>query len=125
MTSSANWCNRPDALRRSARIAPLGPATNIPTVAGRTTLVVVLGELVQTTAGTWITHPPTRCPNGHLFGPGAVLVGHVACLGHGGGGHTIWHLPKLRRDGYGPPLAKHCTALEGPASVRITNREQA
>ncbi len=22
----------------------------------------VLGELVQTTAGTWITHPPNRCP---------------------------------------------------------------
>jgi len=23
-------------------------------------LLAVLGELVQTTAGTWITHPPTR-----------------------------------------------------------------
>jgi len=31
----------------------------------------VLGELVQTTAGKWITHPPTRCPNGHALGPGA------------------------------------------------------
>jgi len=28
-------------------------------------LVVVLGELAQTTAGKWIAHPPTRCPNGH------------------------------------------------------------
>ena len=28
-------------------------------------LLVVLGELVQTTAGKWIIHPPTRCPNGH------------------------------------------------------------
>jgi hypothetical protein len=28
----------------------------------------VLVELVQTTAGTWITHPPTRCPNGHTLG---------------------------------------------------------
>jgi hypothetical protein len=24
----------------------------------------VLGELVQTIAGKWITYPPTRCPNG-------------------------------------------------------------
>jgi hypothetical protein len=50
----------------------------------------VLGELVQTTAGTWITKPPTRCPNGHQLGPNQVLVGHVACLGHGGG-HTTGH----------------------------------
>jgi hypothetical protein len=45
----------------------------------------VLGELVQTTAGKWITHPPTRCPNGHELRAGRVLVGHVVCLGHGGG----------------------------------------
>ena len=51
----------------------------------RTRLLVVLGELVQTTAGKWITHPPTRCPNGHPLGAGKVLVGHQACLGHGGG----------------------------------------
>ena len=44
----------------------------------------MLGELVQTTAGKWITHPPTRCPNGHRLGRGEVLVGHQACLGHGG-----------------------------------------
>jgi len=54
-------------------------------------LLLVLGELVQTTDGKWITHPPTRCPNGHALGPNQVLVGHVACLGHGGGGHTSWH----------------------------------
>jgi hypothetical protein len=47
----------------------------------------MLGELVQTTAGKWITHPPMRCPNGHTLGAGAVLVGHQACPGHGGG-HT-------------------------------------
>jgi hypothetical protein len=29
-----------------------------------------------------------RCPNGHPLGPNQVRVGHVACLGHGGGGHT-------------------------------------
>ena len=40
-------------------------------------LVVVLGELAQTTAGKWIAHPPTRCPNGHSLGPGEVLVGEI------------------------------------------------
>ena len=49
----------------------------------------MLGELVQTTNGKWITHSPTRCPNGHTLGAGQVLVGHQACLGHGGG-HTTW-----------------------------------
>src|SRR5262245_52919786 len=49
-------------------------------------LRAVLGDLVQTTDGKWITHPPTRCPNGHSLGPNQVLVGHVACLGHCGGG---------------------------------------
>jgi hypothetical protein len=29
----------------------------------------VLGELVQPTTGKWITHPPSRCPNGHTLGP--------------------------------------------------------
>ena len=48
----------------------------------------MLGELVQTPDGKWMTRPPTRCPNGHLLGPNQVLVGHVACLGHGGGGHV-------------------------------------
>jgi hypothetical protein len=33
-----------------------------------------VGELVQTTAGKWITHPPTHCPDGHTLGPGEVLV---------------------------------------------------
>src|SRR6185312_16806383 len=31
-------------------------------------LVGVPGELVLTTTGTWITHPQTRCPNGHSLG---------------------------------------------------------
>jgi hypothetical protein len=51
----------------------------------RTRLLVVLGELVHTTAGKWITHPPSRCPNGHPLGPGEVLVGHQACLGTAAG----------------------------------------
>ena len=36
------------------------------------TACAVPGDLVQTTAGKWITHPPTRCPNGHTLGPGEV-----------------------------------------------------
>ena len=46
----------------------------------------MLGELAQTTAGTWIAHPPTRCPNGHSLGPGEVLVGEIGVEGGGDGG---------------------------------------
>ena len=34
----------------------------------------MLGELVQTTAGKWITHPPKRFPNGHNLGPPVVCL---------------------------------------------------
>jgi hypothetical protein len=57
---------------------PLKSDTDEPSALGRK-LSVVFGELVQTTAGKWITHPPTRCPNGHTLGAGQVLVGHQAC----------------------------------------------
>ena len=30
-------------------------------------------------------------------------------------------LPHMRGDVFGPPLNTHCTALEGPAAVRISN----
>jgi len=62
----------------------------------------VLSELVQTTDGRWITKPPSHCSNGHLLGPSQVLVGHVACLGHGGGGHTSWHWRTCDAVVYGP-----------------------
>ena len=51
----------------------------------RTRLLVVLGELLQTTAGKWITHPATRCPNGHTLD-----VGQVPFVGASS-------LPRLRR----------------------------
>ena len=79
-------------------------------------LAQVEGDLVRTPKGKWVTEAPTRCPNGHPLGPNQVLVGHVACLGHGGGGHTSWHCRTCDTVVYGPPLNKHCTALEGPAS---------
>ena len=81
----------------------------------------MLGELVQTTDGKWITHPPTRCPNGHTLGANQVLVGHQACLGHGGG-HTTWTCRECDLPVYGPPLNSHCMTLDGPATVRISNR---
>ena|ERR1700754_2125401 len=65
-------------------------------------------------------HPPTRRPNGHSLGPNQVLVGHQACLGHGGDGHTSWHCRTCDAVVYRPPLNTHCTALEGPAAVRIS-----
>jgi hypothetical protein len=68
--------------------------------------------------GRWITEAPTHCPQGHELGPNQVLVGHVACSGHGGGGHTIWHCVECEGVVYSPPLAAHCAALEGPAKVR-------
>ena len=79
-----------------------------------------VGDLVQTTDGVWITKPPHRCPNGHPLGPNQALVGYVPCLGHGGGGHTTWTCRTCDAVVYGPPLNTHCTALDGPALVRIT-----
>ena len=48
------------------------------------------------------------------------FVGYQACLVHGGN-RTIW--TRITCDGtvYGPPLNTRCTALEGPAAVRISN----
>ena len=63
------------------------------------------------------THPPTHCPNGHVLGPNQVLVGHQACLGHGGA-HTTWTCRVCDETVYGPPLNTHCTTLDGPARVR-------
>jgi hypothetical protein len=84
-------------------------------------LRAVLGELVQTTDGKWITRPPSRCPTGIHSDLTQVLVGNAACLGHGGGGHTSWHCRTCDAVVYGPPLNTNCTALEGPATVRISN----
>ena len=63
--------------------------------------------------------PPGRCPNGHQLGPGQVLVGHEACLGHGGG-HITWTCRTCDRTVFGPPLSTHCKTLDGPATVRIS-----
>ncbi|MCV7424320.1 hypothetical protein H7K45_27605 [Mycobacterium yunnanensis] len=80
---------------------------------------MAVGDLIPW-RGRWITEPPTHCGNGHRFGSQRVLVGHVACMGHGGGGHTTWHCRECDHTTYGPALAKHCTVLAGPAAVRIS-----
>jgi|SRR5258705_12686949 len=89
--------------------------------AGYRPFMPYVGDLIHTTVGTWITRPPARCPNGHPVGPNAVLVGHRACVGHGGG-HTTWNRRTCDQIVHGPPLNTHCTALDGPAAVRISNR---
>jgi len=49
--------------------------------------------------------------------------GMSPALEHGGGGHTSWHCRTCDAVVYGPPLAKHCTALEGPAAVWISTSQ--
>ena len=78
------------------------------------------GQLVQATDGKWMSKPPSRCPNGHSLGPNQVLVGHVACLGHGGGGHTTWNCRACEAVVNGPHLNAHRTALQGPAPFRVS-----
>ncbi len=50
------------------------------------------------------------------------IRGHVAYLGHGGGGHTTWHCRTCDAVVYGPPLNVHCTALQGPAPFRVSSK---
>jgi hypothetical protein len=60
---------------------------------------------------------------GHRFGPGGVVVGHQACLGHGGA-HTTWTCRTCDETVFGPPLNTHCSTLNGPATVRISNHAE-
>ena len=60
-----------------------------------------------------IIQPPARCPRGHILGPNEVLVGHQACLGHGGG-HTTWTCRTCDQTVYGPPLNPTARLWTGP-----------
>ena len=80
---------------------------------------VAVGDLIRW-RGKWITEPPTHCPNGHRLGPYQTLVGHTACGGHGGGGHTIWHCLACDAITYGPAVNTHCNIAIGPAAVRLS-----
>jgi hypothetical protein len=77
-----------------------------------------VGDLVQTTAGAWFARR-NAAPTGTRSAPNQMLVGHQACLGHGGG-HTTWMCLLCDATVYGPPLNTHCTTLDGPATVRIS-----
>jgi hypothetical protein len=80
---------------------------------------MAVGDLIRH-RGRWITEAPAHCLHGHALGPGEVLVGHQACLGHGGG-HTTWTCRTCDATVYGPPLNTHCTVLDGPATIRISS----
>src|SRR6185312_10588183 len=84
-------------------------------------LLVVLGELVQTTAGKWITHPAAHCPNGHTLAPVPYWWVIKPAFGHGGG-HTTWTCRLCDLTVFGPPLNTHCTTLDGPATVRLSTQ---
>jgi hypothetical protein len=58
--------------------------------------------------------------DGHSLGPGEVLEGHQACLGHVGG-HTTRTCRTCDATVYGPPLNTPCAALDGPATVRMAS----
>jgi hypothetical protein len=66
----------------------------------------MLGELVQTTAGKWITHPPMRCPNGTPSAPApywsATRLAPVTAAG------TPRDLPHMRPDGVRAAVAVVC-----------------
>ena len=81
----------------------------------------MLGDLVQTTDGKWMIRGHERCPNGHPLGANQVLVGHVACPDHGGGGHTCWHCRTCDAVVYGTAAQQALHILDGPAVVRISN----
>ncbi|MGX9790502.1 hypothetical protein [Mycobacterium sp. MMS18-G62] len=81
-----------------------------------------VGGLIHTTAGTWITRPPVRCPSSRGLGGGPVLVGCEARTGYGGGEHITWSCRTCADTVCGPLKASHCTASDRPPPVRISNR---
>lgn len=73
--------------------------------------MLMVGDLVRSTTGAWITRPPVRCPNGHLLGAGRELVGFAHCSHPGG--HTSWWCRECGATVYGPPLSETCSRLNG------------
>ena len=49
------------------------------------------------------------------------MMADQSYAGHGGG-HTTWTCRTCDQTVYGPPFNTHCSALEGPAAVRISTR---
>jgi hypothetical protein len=80
----------------------------------------VLGELVQTTAGKWITHPPTRCPTDAPSAPGKYWW-RIKRVSGMAAGKPPGRCRTCGQTVYGPPINTHCNSLNGPAVVRISN----
>ena len=74
--------------------------------------LAISGDLQLATSGDF--YRATVILAGHL------LVGHQACLGHGGG-HTTWTFRTCDQTLFGPPLNTHCSPLDGPATVRLSS----
>jgi hypothetical protein len=70
-----------------------------------------------TPKGKWVTEAPTQCPNGHPLRANQVLIAHVACLGHVGGGHPV-ALPTCDSVVDGPPLPRRLYARNATWSTR-------
>lgn len=71
-----------------------------------------VGDLVPTTAGTWMILAPTHCPNGHPFGrSGGALVSFVRCSC---GGHHEWWCKTCGTPTHGPRLRNDCRLITGP-----------
>jgi hypothetical protein len=81
----------------------------------------LIGFILAMRSDLGFQHHRRPALDGHLLSPGrSVLVGHQACLGYGSG-HTTWTCRTCDATVYGPPMNTHCTALDGPATVRISN----
>jgi hypothetical protein len=77
---------------------------------------MAIGDLIVR-RGQWMTEAQARCLNGPSAGAGQVLVGHVACSGNGGGGHSIWHCRTCEAVTDGSALAAHCVAQHSRSPV--------
>jgi hypothetical protein len=79
----------------------------------------MIGDLVQTTTGTWIVRAPTHCPQGHLLGPNRTLVGHTARAPATAEDTSPGCADSAIRRCTGCRLNTYCSVLTGPAAVRI------
>ena len=83
-------------------------------------LLVVLGELVQTTAGKWITHPPTRLPQrAHVSAPASARRASSLPRSRRRAHHM--DMPDVRPNGVRAAAEHSLHRFDGPATVRISN----
>jgi hypothetical protein len=84
-----------------------------------------LPELVRKSRARLFRHglliPSPCCPNGHPPARTKSSSDTSPASATAAGGHTSWHCRTCDALVYGSPLNTHCTALDGPAAVRISN----